>query len=135
MVGRTIEKVEAQGKWLKINFSGDLILLTHMLMSGSWHIYRPGEHWKRPRIDQRIMIATEEFVAVAFKVPIAEFHTAATLERRLRLLGPSVLAEELDEPTILANLSSACRIGSGRCLAESVGIGWDRKCIQVRSVL
>ena len=25
-----------------MHFSGDLILLTHMLMSGSWHIYRPG---------------------------------------------------------------------------------------------
>ena len=104
VVGRTVQRVEAQGKWLKMDFSGDLILLTHMLMSGSWHIYRPGEAWKRPRIDQRITIATEEFVAVAFKVPIAEFHTAATLERRLRWLGPSILAEELDEPAVLANL-------------------------------
>ncbi len=25
-----------------MHFSGDLVLLTHMLMSGSWHIYRPG---------------------------------------------------------------------------------------------
>ena len=39
VVGRTVEQVSAQGKWLRMNFSGDLILLTHMLMSGSWHIY------------------------------------------------------------------------------------------------
>ena len=45
MVGRTVERVEARGKWLLIYFSGDLILVTHMLMSGSWHIYRTGEKW------------------------------------------------------------------------------------------
>jgi endonuclease-8 len=41
VTGRIIEKVESRGKWLLIYFSGDLILVTHMLMSGSWHIYRP----------------------------------------------------------------------------------------------
>src|ERR1700712_10700 len=45
VVGRTVEKVEARGKWCLIFFSGDLILVSHMLMSGSWHIYRTGEKW------------------------------------------------------------------------------------------
>src|SRR4051795_10730267 len=70
--GRTIEKVEPYGKWLMIYFSGDLILLTHMLMSGSWHIYRPGEKWQRGRIQMRVAIYTAPFVAVAFQVPVAE---------------------------------------------------------------
>jgi endonuclease-8 len=43
LLGRKIEKVESRGKWLLIFFSGDLILVTHMLMSGSWHLYRTGE--------------------------------------------------------------------------------------------
>ena len=43
--GRTIERVEARGKWLLVHFSGNLILLTHMLMSGTWHLYRTGEKW------------------------------------------------------------------------------------------
>ena len=42
ITGRTVDGVEAKGKWMSINFSGGLILLTHMLMNGSWHIYRPG---------------------------------------------------------------------------------------------
>jgi len=42
-----VEKVESRGKWLLIHFSGDLILVTHMRMSGSWHIYRAGERWHR----------------------------------------------------------------------------------------
>src|SRR6516162_5708785 len=58
--GRTVEKVESRGKWLLIYFTGDLILVTHMLMSGSWHIYRigkdgrAGERWRRPRREMRV---------------------------------------------------------------------------------
>jgi len=71
--GQTIERVEAAGKHLLIAFSGGLTLRTHMRMSGEWHIYRPGERWQRPRRDMRIVIATEEYVAVGFSVPVAEF--------------------------------------------------------------
>ena len=38
VTGRVVESVEPEGKWIVMRFSGDLILLTHMLMSGSWHI-------------------------------------------------------------------------------------------------
>ena len=67
IAGRTIDKVEAQGKWMRIHFSGDMILLTHMLMSGSWHIYRPGERWQRCAADMRLVVKTEKFWAVAFQ--------------------------------------------------------------------
>ena len=46
-----------------------------MRMSGSWHIYRPGERWQRPRADMRIVVATAAYEAVAFTVPVAEFYT------------------------------------------------------------
>jgi endonuclease VIII len=106
VVGRTVEKVEAQGKWLLMCFSGGLILLSHMLMSGSWHIYRPGETWKRRRYDMRVVIATPKILAVAFSVPIAEFHTAASLTRRegFKSVGPSTLAENFDESEVIARL-------------------------------
>src|SRR5512140_1519500 len=81
LAGRIIEAVESRGKWLLIRFSGDLTLLTHMLMNGSWHIYRPGEAWQRRREDMRIVVATEKFVAVCFGVQVAEFHTSASLAR------------------------------------------------------
>src|ERR1700735_3705418 len=106
IVGRTIEKVEADGKWMLMHFSGGLILLTHMLMSGSWHIYRPNEKWKRHRFHMRIVIRTPNFDAVAFNVPIAEFHTADTLRRRhaFNQLGPDVLAPEYNDAEILRRL-------------------------------
>jgi len=127
ITGRTIEDVSASGKWMTIRFSGDLVLLTHMLMSGSWHIYRPGERWQRPRFDMRIVIATEQFEAVAFKVPVAEFHTAASLARRqFSQLGPDVLSEEFDEQQAIANLRAEPELEIGEALLKQrvlAGIG------------
>jgi endonuclease VIII len=96
LVGRIVEKVEARGKWCLIFFSGDLILVTHMLMSGTWHIYRTGEKWWQARNRMRVAITCGDYQAVAFNVPIAEFHTACSLERNSQVprLGPDVLADE-----------------------------------------
>lgn len=96
LVGRTVEKVEARGKWCLIFFSGDLILVTHMLMSGTWHIYRAGETWWQPKNRMRVAVTCGDYQAVAFNVPIAEFHTARSLERNSQIprLGPDVLADE-----------------------------------------
>src|SRR5579875_3746718 len=81
IVGRTVEKVEARGKWCLVFFSGDLILVTHMLMSGSWHIYRTAERWRVPRSSVRFAVSVADFVALGVNVPVAEFHTERTLER------------------------------------------------------
>jgi endonuclease VIII len=96
LVGRTVERVESRGKWCLIYFSGDLILVTHMLMSGSWHLYRKGEKWWMGRAKMRVVIRTADWEAVAFNVPIAEFHTTRSLERSSQVpkLGPDILSEE-----------------------------------------
>jgi endonuclease-8 len=96
--GRTVDSVNSHGKWMLMHFSRDLVLLTHMLMSGSWHIYRPGEKWQRKLADMRVVIKTEKIWAVAFNVPIAEFHNSDTLRRRpgFRDLGQDVLSTEFD---------------------------------------
>lgn len=128
VTGRIIEKVAAHGKWLLIYFSDDLILLTHMLMSGSWHIYRPGEKWKRRPSDMRLVIHTANIDAVGFNVPIAEFHTADSLRRRrvFNQLGPSVLADEYDDAEALRRLRSRPEIAVGEALLSQsllAGIG------------
>ena len=113
LAGRTVEEVRAAGKHLLMRFSarpqdhddgttagsGDLVLRTHMRMNGSWHIYRPGERWRRAHRDMRIVVATARFEAVAFNVPVAEFLTAKALTRQveLRRLGPDLLGDTFDE--------------------------------------
>ena len=112
LVGRVVEKVESRGKWLLIYFSGDLILVTHMLMSGSWHLYRPGERWRMGRTRMRVVIragdGSGEWEAVAFNVPIAEFHTARSLERSAQVaqLGPDILADEFTVAGGVARLAA-----------------------------
>jgi endonuclease VIII len=118
IVGRTIESVSCEGKWMRMQFSGGLLLLTHMLMSGSWHIYRPGEKWKRNRDEMRVAVATADFVAVGFKIPVAEFHTEDSLRRRpvFRSLGPSVLAADFDAETAAARLRASGSMEIGQAL-------------------
>jgi endonuclease-8 len=108
LAGRTIERVEARGKWLLIYFSDDLILLTHMLMHGTWHIYRRGERWQRPRGQMRVVITTDDFEAVAFEVPVAQFHTSRSLERHTALpkLGPDLLKPAFAQDEAISGLRS-----------------------------
>ena len=107
VVGRVVEKVESRGKWLLIYFSGDLILVTHMLMSGSWHLYRVGERWQMGRSRMRVVIKTADWEAVAFNVPIAEFYTARSLERSSQVpkLGPDILSDEFTVESGVARLA------------------------------
>lgn len=98
LTGQLVGSVESRGKWLLIHFSGGGTLATHMLMSGSWHIYRPGERWQKPRTDMRIVIENSEYHAIGFRVPVAEMHTAQSLARDRRIPGPGtdVLSPEFD---------------------------------------
>jgi endonuclease-8 len=96
--GRTIDRVSAQGKHLLIHFSGDLVLRSHMRMHGSWHLYRTGDRWKRPRDSMRIVLRTAEVEAVAFDTPDAELVRMRDLERLtpLKNLGPDLLSDGFD---------------------------------------
>jgi endonuclease-8 len=112
IVGRMIERVESRGKWCLIWFSPGsreeepVALVTHMLMSGSWHLYRTGERWRAPRRAMRVVLGAEStgsdsgWQAVAFNVPVADFHTARSLARSTQVpqLGPDLLSAEFTQP-------------------------------------
>src|SRR5213593_3847542 len=74
IVGSTVKAVESNGKHIFIQFDTphEVVLHTHMKMSGSWHVYRPGERWWSPRSDARVVITTDEFVAPCFRPPVVE---------------------------------------------------------------
>jgi endonuclease-8 len=100
-----------------MHFSGDLVLITHMLMSGSWHIYRTGEKWRIGRSRMRVVIRTAEFEAVAFNVPVAEFHTARSLVRYTQIpkLGPDILSSDF---TVEAGAKRLADYGAANPSAE-----------------
>ena len=98
VTGRTVEQVRSSGKHMLMQFSGDLLLRTHMRMNGSWHIYRPREPWQRPRHAMRIIVGTDDFLAVGFDIPVAEMLSSRELtrHRELRRLGPDLLDDKFD---------------------------------------
>lgn len=116
--GRRVIEVEARGKNLLVHFDDARALYSHMKMTGSWHVYRPGERWRKPRPQARVVIATGELVCVCFSAPVLELLTAPEIARHRTLasLGPDLLAPELDEQEILRRLA----LVEGEPLGEAV---------------
>lgn len=94
--GRTMSGAEARGKHLLLHFSGGLALHSHLGMRGSWHLYRPGERWRRPARSAWIALAGERAEAVNFNGTSMRIVREAELARdpRLARLGPDILAAE-----------------------------------------
>ncbi|HUX45100.1 MAG TPA: DNA-formamidopyrimidine glycosylase family protein [Terracidiphilus sp.] len=105
LTGQLVRLVESRGKWLLIHFSGGATLATHMLMSGSWHIYRPGERWQKPVSHMRIILENADLLAIGFHVPVARMHTAQSLARELRI--PNVTLDLLS-PDFDVQAACAC---------------------------
>lgn len=108
LVGRTVERVFARGKHLLMAFSGDLLLHTHLRMNGSWHIYQPGERWRAPHADMRIVLSTDAYEAVGFSIPVAEFLTPLELARhhQISALGPDLTDPAFDRDEVRRRLSA-----------------------------
>jgi endonuclease-8 len=69
-----------------------------MLMSGSWHLYRPGEPWQDKPGNARIVIETADFVAVGFRIPLARMYTEQSLarDRKIPRVESDVLSASFD---------------------------------------
>lgn len=130
--GQTVSAVRAQGKHVLMDFSGGLTLRTHMRMNGSWHLYRPGERWQRPRRAMRVLVETGAFVAVGFDVPVVELLSGAQLARHpaLTKLGPDLLAPDFDEAEAVRRMEAQGARELGEVLLDQkvcAGIGNEYK--------
>ena len=105
--GTLVEGVEARGKHLLVHFAGGLSLRTHMRMSGSWHLYRAGERWRRPRGQLRVLVeAGNGWQAVCFAAPEVEtYRRDAGPPRALAALGPDLSEADVDLDAVLARLA------------------------------
>lgn len=119
LVGQKVEAVEAQGKHLLIRFSGGAVLHSHMMMTGSWHVYPTGESWRKPPRQARVVIEAGSRLAVCFNAPVVEL-LGEHDERRhpsLRRLGPDVLDPPSLDPTVVRRRARA-RIPSSPTIGE-----------------
>jgi endonuclease-8 len=96
--GQYVESVEAVGKNLLIRFGNGLTMRSHLRMYGTWHVYRPGEPWRRPPTRARLVLETADALVVNFDAPVVElFETRAEpFHRPLAALGPNLLADDFE---------------------------------------
>jgi endonuclease VIII len=70
--GTIIEGAEAVGKHCLVRFDDGRTLRTHMRMTGSWHLYRPGERWRKRPAAMRALVGVADWEAVCFAAPEVE---------------------------------------------------------------
>ena len=105
LVGRTVEGVRSYGKHLLFRLSGALSLHTHFRMDGSWHLYRHGRTWRGgPDWQVRAVLATEQWQAVGYRLPVVDVLDSSGVERLLGTLGPDILDDNVDIEDVVDRL-------------------------------
>jgi endonuclease-8 len=104
--GRRVEAVDAHGKNLFIRFEGDLVIYSHLRMTGWWGVFGTGERWRRSPKRAWLVLRAAGHDVVQFDGPVLELMTAsrARFDQRLAALGPDVLAAEFDAGRFLRRL-------------------------------
>jgi endonuclease-8 len=127
--GRRVESVQPNGKHLVMQFEGGIALHSHMRMTGSWHLYRPGERWRQPEWRATAVLSFDDVLAVCFAAPVMELVRDA--HAPVAYLGPDILVDpfDLDEVIRRARRSEAPTLGE-LLLEQRVcaGIGNIYKC-------
>jgi endonuclease VIII len=114
LAGRRVEDVHAEGKHLLIRFEGDLLLHSHMRMSGRWQVFAAGMPLPRSGRPIRALLEVEDgTVAVCFSAPVVELTSTRAWVSPTGHLGPDVLVKPLDIAGIVARggLSEAAELG------------------------
>jgi len=139
--GLTLEEVESRGKHLLLHFEDDMTLHSHLGMHGAWHVYRPGQRWRRSPSQAWISLASADAEAVNFGGSFMRIGRRKRLLRDPRLvrLGPDILAGDFRPATAIARMRQADqRTELGEALLDQslvAGIGNIFKsegCFQVR---
>jgi endonuclease VIII len=106
LAGRGVEGVDALGKHLLVRFEGDLVIHSHLRMTGAWGVYPAGRRWRRSPRRAWLVIRAGGHAVVQFDGPVLELMTAARAraDQRLAGLGPDILAPDFDERRFLTAL-------------------------------
>lgn len=102
--GQRCTGVETHGKNLFIHLDNGLSLRGHLRMFGTWHVYAPGQAWRRSPQQARLVLETDRAVVVNFSAPVIELleTRALGLHQPVANLGPDLLGEEFDAAACVA---------------------------------
>jgi endonuclease-8 len=127
--GHRITAVDPVGKHLFIRFDNGLSLHTHMRMHGAWHVYAPGERWRKPEHLARAVLETDNTVAVCFLAPVVEL--VRDDSNSVGHLGPDVLSPDFDAAAVVQRARGSHHETLGEVLLDQrvcAGVGNIHKC-------
>lgn len=106
LVDRRVVSVESRGKHLLLHLDDQRCLHSHMGMTGSWHVYGLQDPWKKPQRFARLVLRTENHVAVCFTPKVLELLSRDGLRRHrwLSRLGPDLLSGQFEDRAALRRL-------------------------------
>ena len=108
LAGGVVREVVSRGKHLLTRIDDDLTLHTHFRMDGTWHLYRPGDRWRGgPDWQVRVVLATDQWQAVGYRLPVVELLARGDEDRAVGHLGPDLLGPDWDRDEALRRLSAA----------------------------
>ncbi|PYY41506.1 DNA-formamidopyrimidine glycosylase family protein [Curtobacterium sp. MCPF17_046] len=105
LVGRTVDEVVPRGKHL-LHRIGDLTVHSHLKMEGRWDVYRPGERWRRPAYQARVVLDAADVSTVGFTLGVLEVVPRDQESTVVGHLGPDLLGPDWDAGLALANLTA-----------------------------
>ena len=110
MTGRTIISVERRAKYLLMRLSGDLVMLSHLGMSGRYRVYKDAPPPLEPH--DHLELVTDSDVTIRYNDPrrfgfidlfeVAEMPT----QKFLASLGPEPLSNAFDGPALALGLGA-----------------------------
>src|SRR5439155_13362427 len=78
--GRAVTGIRTHGKHLFITFAGDLVIHSHLRMTGAWGVYPHGRRWRRSGRRAWLILRSRGHDVVQFDGPVLELLT----EQRVR---------------------------------------------------
>jgi endonuclease-8 len=108
LAGRAVTEIRTYGKHLFVAFEGDLVLHSHLRMTGSWGVYPEGRRWRRAPRRAWLIMRSRAHDVVQFDGPQLDLLTEsrARFDQRLAGLGPDVLASSFAADRFLTLLRS-----------------------------
>ncbi len=115
-----VREVEAYGKQFRIWLEGGKVLFVHLMMWGSWGIYRKGQPWERSGERARAVIRTSTHEAVVFSAPVVRLLTREEFENHPRWgrVGPDPLRKDFSRKDFYNRLAKRPEMPIGEALLD-----------------
>jgi formamidopyrimidine-DNA glycosylase len=129
--GRRLDDVVVRGKHLLFRIDGGITLHTHFKMEGSWHLYRPHEKWRGPAHQVRVILGTEPWTAVGFRLPVIDLVSTSDEDTLVGHLGPDPLGDSWDEDEVLRRMMARPDMSIAHALLDQTivaGLGNVYRC-------